>query len=424
MVVRQSGLIVFNNAAGVFRNVEGHNMSREHSWAYACRNTMLPFTRIALIPLSLLFIITLLQTGCSTSNIQRARAHYYQHDYEAATVALDELPEGDKNLVLALMERGMINHTRGDFKAANNDWIEANEQINALDYISISEGATSLVINDATKTYSGAPFERSLMHAFTAQNYFALGLWHEAGVEARLIDDGLDVLDNFPDDAYSHYIAELAFEMMRDPISARIEYSKSSALSKHLTVDDHSGSITRATTNQVETVTAKSGDSEFICLVSIGRAPSNGRVPPENRTWGRNPHAELLHNGTTLGRSYTLNTTAHLMSETQRRIAAIKAVKTASRIVIKESLAQSVSEHDAFLGDILRLILYAFEVPDSRNWGTLPMWLQVARVPCPIDMKEVTIIFRTDTGKEITRQTIPTPQANKDGKRISLIRIW
>jgi tetratricopeptide (TPR) repeat protein len=414
----------FSEAAGAFRDVKGQNMRIKNSWACAFHDTPPRSTRIALMPIALLFIVTLLQTGCSTSHIQRARAHYYQQDYESATAALDEIPDGDKNLVLALMERGMINHTRGDFKAANDDWIEANEQIKALDYISISEGVTSLVINDTTKTYSGAPFERSLMHAFTAQNYFALGLWHEAAVEARLIADGLDVLDKFPDDAYSHYLAGLAFEMIRDSDSSRIEYSKANTLSKHLTVDDHSGSIIWTTTNQVETVTANNGDSEFICLVSIGRAPSNGRVPSENRTWGRNPLAEIRYNGTTLGRSYTLNTTAHLMSETQRRIAAIKAVKTVSRIVIKESLAQSVSEHDAFLGDILRLILYAFEVPDSRNWGTLPMWLQVARVPCPSDMKEVTIIFRTDTGKEITRQTIPTPQANKDGKRISLIRIW
>ena len=363
-----------------------------------------------------------LLTGCSTSHIDTARVHYYQRDFEAAKTALTEVPVGDKNEVLALMEGGMISHTCGDYEASTEIWLTATEKIKSLDFVSVSEGASSLLINDNTQTYSGAPFERSLLHAFTAQNYFARELWQDAAVEARLITDGLASLNEFPDDPYSHYIAGLAFEMMRNSSGARIEYEKANELAQNLSIGEQSGSLAPASTNLTAATQPPPGN-ELICLISIGRAPVNGRYPRENRTWGPSPYAEILSDGKVLGRSYTLNTTAHLLAATQKRIAVIKTAKTATRIVLKESIASAVSDNNALLGEILRLILYALETPDLRGWSTLPMWLQVARVPCAEDLKECTVVFRNANGTELARQNLAAPKAH-DNKRITLIRIW
>jgi len=365
-----------------------------------------------------------LASGCSTSRLGAARENYYLHNFDRATESLTEIPDDDRNQVLALMERGMIRHTSGDYKGANTDWLEANEQIGKLDYFSVSEGTTSLIINDTTQTYTGAPFERSLLHAFTAKNYFALAQWHEAAVESRLIADGLEALNGFPDDPYSRYVCGLGFELIRDYSGAALEYRKADALAKHLTIDAATGHISPATTNLAIKAKAPKQAAELICLVSLGRAPTPERRPRSNATWGNRPYVEILHNGRTLGRSYTLNTTGRLLAATQKRIAAIKTAKTATRIVLKESIANAVSEQNAFLGEILRLILYAIEVPDSRSWETLPMWLQVARVPCPRDLETYTVVFRNTAGKELKREVITNPITNRDDKFVSFVRAW
>ncbi len=378
-----------------------------------------PFLLSALLALS-----ALLLTGCATSRLGVARKDFYQHNFDAAAEALAEIPENDRNYVLDLMERGMIHHTAGDYRAANTDWIQANERIKALDYLSVSEKTASLVINDAVETYTGAPFERSLMHAFTAKNYFALAQWNEAGVEARLIADGLQALNGFPDDPYSRYVSALGFELIRDFSGAKLEYSRANALVKHLDIDQQSGHITVASTNLLKRTKVPTNSGELICLVALGRTPTVRRNPRSNITWGNHPYVEILHKERYLGRSYTLNTTASLLAATQRRIAAIKAAKTATRIVLKESISHAVAEHDAFLGEVLRIILYAFETPDTRGWETLPMWLQVARVPCPKDLDEFTVVFHSAAGRELKRETITAPITKRDDKHVAFIRAW
>lgn len=367
----------------------------------------------------------LLLSGCATSRLETARANYYQNQLDRAALALDTSSGGNRNRVLTFMERGMIHHTRGDYAKATTDWLEANAHIRDLDYLSVSESTTSLIINDTTQTYTGAPFERSLLHAFTALNYFALAEWHEAAVEARLIADGLESLNGFPDDPYSRYVAGVAFEMIRDFNGARLEYTRANALATHLTIAPQSGHIGPVSTNQPPPSTTQSTTDELICFVSIGRAPPAGKSSPRhNATWGSRPYAEILHNGKCIGRSYTLNTTGNLMAATQKRIAALKAAKTATRIILKESIANAVAEENTFLGEVLRLILYALETPDTRSWQTLPMWLQVARIPCPPDIQNITVVFRNTAGTPLKRAPLTTPLHTRDHKHITLIRAW
>ncbi len=367
----------------------------------------------------LVALAPLLVAGCSTARLGTARAQYYRGNYDQAAETLEDLATDDRNMVLALMERGMIHHTRGDYAGSNADWIDAAAQIEKLDYLSVSEGATSLIINDATQTYTGAPYERSLLHAFTAKNYFALSLWHEAAVEARLIADGLADLNGFPDDPYSRYVAGVAFEMIRDFSGAKIEYSKANELTKHLAIDGQSGRIAQA---DATAATHHPPPAELVCLIGIGNAPTPNVTPRSNARWGKKPYVEVLCNGSVLGRSHTLSTTASLLTATQRRIAALKAAKTATRIVLKETIAAAVSEQNSFLGEVLRLILYALEAPDTRGWETLPMWLQVARVPCPTEPSEVTLVFRSAAGVEVSRQRLTPPFAKRDSKIVIFAR--
>ncbi len=365
--------------------------------------------------------VSILASGCSTSLISRGRDDFFAGRMDDAVNSLTEAGSDSQNAILALMERGMAHHIRGDYKLSNSDWIDAHERITKLDYLSISEGAASLIINDATKTYTGAPYERSLLHSYTALNFFAMKQWHEAGVEARLIADGLENLNDFPDDPFSRYIAGLAFEMIRDYSGAKLEYSQANALTKHLFIDEQYGRMAPSSSNQVVALpTQKPGEEELICLIGIGSSPVASGRGRFNRRWGSSPYVEVVHNNTVLGRSYTLTTTAQLWQATQNRIAAIQAAKTVTRIVLKESIANAVAEHNTFLGEILRLVLYALEVPDTRGWATLPMWLQAARVPCPANPGPITLVYRNSAGVEMARRKFTAPFPHRDRKNICL----
>ena len=65
---------------------------------------------------------------------------------------------------------------------------------------------------------------------------------------------------------------------------------------------------------------------------------------------------------------------------------------------------------------------YALEMPDTRRWETLPLWLQVARVPCPPDLSAFDVVYRGKGGNVVTRQTIERPLARKGDVFVSFCR--
>jgi uncharacterized protein len=362
-------------------------------------------------------------SGCVSSGLGNARDQYFSGNFGNAAQALDNSGTRSRDEVLVLMERGMAWQAAGEHQKAINDWLDAANTIRALDYIRLSEKATSLVINDMTQTYAGRPYERALLHAFTAKSFFALGQWHSAAVEARLIADGLEDLNGFPDDPYSRYLAATAFQNIRDINGARIEFTKAGELLPHLHIDPGTGLITPGT-NAPPASPAPA--RELVCFIGIGRAPMFTMGPPaQNFRWGSSPYLEIRSGNKILGRSYTLQTTDELAADTERRIAAIMAAKTVTRIVIKEAIASAVEENNALLGGLLRILLFATETPDTRSWQTLPNWLQVARVALPEDVDKIEIRFKTGGGATLHSARIDLRALpHTDGRYIHSVRAW
>ena len=134
------------------------------------------------------------------------------------------------------------------------------------------------------------------------------------------------------------------------------------------------------------------------------------------------PYAEIYSRGKFLGRSYLLTNTQKLFTETQTRLSAIAALKETSRFALKETMSNEISDKNALLGEMLRIIMFAFEIPDTRRCETIPLWLQVARVPCPSDMKSYKIVFKNSRGKIMSQKIITNPLSSKEGIFISFCR--
>lgn len=361
-----------------------------------------------------------LASGCAAPGLDRAREHFYAGDPGRAEDALAEIGTHGKDRVLMLMERGMARQALGDYEGSSEDWERAAQEAEYLDYYSVSRGSASLVSNDRVFPFRGAPYERVLLHALNAQNYLARAMWDDAAVEARCIVDRLADLNGFPDDPFSHYVAAFCLELADDSEGAAFQYRKTSELLTGLHVDQHTGRI--ATSRAALSSGPRPAGAELVCFMAVTRAPVSDDAWPDRDAFFSSPYAEIHANGRKLGRSYALTDTRELYMHTRERTAALRAAKTGARIVLKDAIADMVTEEEEWLGELLRVILFALEVPDNRRWETLPRALHVARVDCPPDLDAYEVVFRNTHGRIIGRRTVTAPLTRRRNTFVSFCR--
>ena len=353
----------------------------------------------------------LLAAGCATQALNTARRDFYQGRLDQANRTLDrKLPAQDR--VLFLMERGMIRLFLGDYDESARDFIAAYDRLDELETYSLSRGGASMIANDTVQDFRGYPYERTLLHAFTAKSHLAQANWENAAVEARRLLASLrpETLGDYPDDAYSRYLAGFCFELIGDRSNARLQYEKAAALAPEAKLDPDTGRFAGA---------AASTSNELVCFILIGRAPN----PQSAHIELPGGYAELRANGKTLGRSHRLTDVADLAFTSLQKDAARQVVKTVARVAAKEAIARQIEHDNELLGELVRFVLIGLlEKPDTRRWETLPRYLHVARVPCPGDVREFTVVFKNSSGVTLSEQTVSRPLARAPGYIVSFAR--
>ncbi len=383
-----------------------------------------------LCPGGLLAAAALSASGCATHSFEAARANYRLGRYDRAEAALAERgsPGDDRDRVLFLMERGMVRQAQGRHADSSRDWIEAADLIGALETYSVSRGAASLLVNDTVQAYRGVPFEWSLLHALTALNHFALAQWEEAAVEARRTIEVLEFAarEGFPADAFSAYVAGVALELIDDPSNAALMYRRAaSAAPPGVWIDETTGRISpRVPGAPPPSLSAAGGHGggELICFVLLGHR-SEWSPDGSMRTLGRPGPARIRFGSATAGISYPLANSAELSTLTARRLAAIRAAKTAARIAVKEAVARAVDQNtnDSGLGFLVRLLLIGLlEQPDLRHWGTLPREFHVARVPWPVGAERFEVDLCTPGG-HVIRTVAPAAASRRRSVRVAIV---
>ena len=367
------------------------------------------------------FLLLALLSGCATSRIGAAREHFYRGRFDKALTDLGEIPSGSTDRVLYLMERGMIRQAQGDYEESIDDWLAADRIAKELDFLSVSRSSASFVVNDRLLAFRGVPYERTLLHTFAAKSYLALGMWDDAAVEARNIVYWLENRGDFPDDPYSRYLAALTFELIGDSEGAAFQYRVASNIVSDVEIDAGTGAIGKPAGDGRQDGKPA---TELVCFILIARSPSEYGAAPGNYRWGHSPYAEIRDSGGYRGRSYTLSNTHSLTVATDKILIARQALKTATRIAMKEAAAQALSHENEALGDLLRLILFSMETPDTRHWEALPLWLQVARVPCSPDLKSFDMVFKGASGGTVEQRTITTPLTRRGNLFISFCRVF
>lgn len=350
-----------------------------------------------------------------------ARSHFYAGRLAQAERQLAEIKPDEKDAILLLMERGTIRQSMHRYEESISDLLKAVERERYLVTHSATQTGASFLANDKTIAYRGPPFERTLLHTFLAKDYFALGKWEDAAVEARNIIQNLQALDGYPDDAYSRYVAGFCLELMRDFSNASLQYRYASNLVKGASIDDRTGAIGPAVRNPGKR--GEKGGTELVCFVDIGRSPKgSGMYSGGLRAPGAPAYAEICFNGVLAGRSYPFSCISELLLKTLEKKAAMQAVKDVTRIVVKETLAYQIKRQNEALGTLAELVMLALESPDDRRWETLPMWLQIARVPCPADLKSYDVVFKNSAGRTVRRLTVTEPITRNEDTFVSFCR--
>jgi len=322
--------------------------------------------------------------------------------------ALAALPpdtgERHSDSLLFFLERATIRQANSDYTGSADDFLSAAAIGERLRAASISRASASMLVNDMAKSFTGAPFEQTLLHTFAAKNYLAMGRNDDAAVEARNIVEHLSGdLDGYPDDAYSRYVAAACLELAGESESAAMEYGRAASLAKAAEIAPATG--------RFHGHAAAGRATELVCFVGIGVLGPAGGAEWRNQRWGAAPYAEVVVNGVPAGRSHLLADTLKLQEATRARTAAIKAAKTVVRTGLKFAIAHAVSEHSDALGALAWLVLMESETEDLRRWETLPRWLHAARVTCPAGATDIRVIFRKADGTQVEEKSLPKPQA-------------
>jgi len=349
----------------------------------------------------LLFIAAGFSAGCASTHLNSARRDYFAGRYQEAAASLDDRSFPEKDRVLFMMERGMIRQAAGDYEGSTRDLIDAYNTLESMTTVSVTKDSASFVINDSIQEYRGAPFERTLLHAFTAKNHLLESHWENAAVESRRIIQSLlpENRKDYPEDAYSRYMAGFCLSLMGDWSNAALQYRLARELVPHLYINEQTGVISPGS-NALPIAKAPAPSShELVVFVLIGRSPTGNELENFRRPVLPAGFAEIVIDGVNAGRSYALADTVDLAFTTKQKDAIRDMAKTVSRIAMKEVAARSIEKEDELLGALFRLIMISLlENPDVRRWETLPRSLQVARVPCPENPGDIEVRFTTSSG--------------------------
>jgi len=138
----------------------------------------------------------------------QVNAYILNQDYDSAyrLVTKNKNAFKKRDILLYYLDKGIIAHFASRFEESNRNFSMAESIMDRLYTKSISREISSFIINDNTIPYGGEDFEKVLINLFMSINYVELGRFDDALVEARKVDNKLNVLNSrYEDDKKNVY---------------------------------------------------------------------------------------------------------------------------------------------------------------------------------------------------------------------------
>ncbi len=178
--------------------------------------------------------LALLFSGCASysDSFSVIESDMAAQRFGAALETLERQRHPQRDRLLYLLNKAMLERMNGDYAASNRTFEAAKARMEELRGLSLREQGQSLVINDATRSYAGEEFEQVLVHLYMALNYLQLGDRLDARVEALQVDERLREItqrlpeNRYTEDALARYLTGMIYEELGERSDAMIAYRK------------------------------------------------------------------------------------------------------------------------------------------------------------------------------------------------------
>ena len=168
-------------------------------------------------------------------------------DYDSSLKLIEKNKEAYSECDAALyyVEEGIIAHFAGFYEKSNECLAMAESIMDKLYTESVSSNVASFIINDNTIPYRGEDFERVMVNLFMALNYAFMGLREDALVEARKVDNKLNIINSqydedeknvYKEDAFIRFMMGVLYELEGEINDAFISYRNAAEIYR----DDYS----------------------------------------------------------------------------------------------------------------------------------------------------------------------------------------
>ena len=410
----------------------------------------------------------LLLAGCATysDGIGKVERLLADGKTEAALKALDGDAGSQKDRVLYLLNKAMILHMAGDYRASNAALELAKPLIENNAVISVSEQASALTVNDSFRAYAGAPYERIYVHIYAALNYLALDQLDDARVEALQLDTALGQVDKKePVPAgLAYYLSGLIFAARGEWDDAMIDYRKAYQAYRDYPADyrpplppvlkqdllrtaarqGFADELARyreefgMTEQQVDAEFA--GKGEVIVVLQSGVAPlKRDTIASVYANDGRLVTIALPYyqarmpavSQATL-RATALPATAHsepveevdrmAVAELDHEMPLIVARAVARAVIKNKAIKQTDRQGGDALGLVMNVAGIITERADTRSWSTLPGRIYIARLALAPGRYHLVLELRDGAGVVVGTKEYNDVAVKADGKRFISLR--
>ena len=391
---------------------------------------------------ALLFLLPALLCSCAsyTSETKAIRSDFRAGQYAGALKALEDsdLKDQTRNRLLYQMEKSSIVERLGRRKEARALLLKADRTVDELYRSSLSGDVASFVYNDSAMDYQGEDYEKVAIHTMLALSFLKDDELKKARVEARRINTRLTEINNFykenknryAEDAFARYLAGAIYESLGEWDSAIIEYRAAlrvyqgaysryfdTAVPGHLVDALHALYRKRGRTAEAAKLsrahkikTRPAGYGDLIVLHSLDSitVKTTGEfvmmwdgkplrfsfpvIRRRARSWYGRTGVRVdgragFHTGEMVQNMDAI--ASGTLEDSRARIM----VKMASRLVLKDQLAQQAKQNLGGLGELAVGIYGAVtETADTRSWTLLPAAIYMTRLSLPAGKHGIRVV--------------------------------
>lgn len=189
---------------------------------------------VSTVIVALLLLIVFQSCGTYNTNTSDIESNLFNGEFDKAVTSIDKnkFLLKDRNRLLYLMEKGKVEHLRGNYDASNALFEQAYIMLDDRIKTNTGQAIAAKFTNPMAEPYKGEDFEKVTIHYYKALNYFMQGMPNEALVEAKRINIKLlefnekysENKNKYSEDAFSQILQGIIYESTGDINNAFIAY--------------------------------------------------------------------------------------------------------------------------------------------------------------------------------------------------------